>query len=300
MVLSKILYLQKRMFMAYPKIALVTDSTNDLPKEIRENNNVYVVPLFILWEEQQMRDGVDIQPEVFYERLVAQPEVFPRTSQPNPQDFEKVFQQAKEDGAEEIIAITISSAMSGTIVSARQAAERMDIPVHVYDSKSNSMSLGWQVLAAARARDKGLDSQGIIAAADRVRQKMMYMISLNTLEYLHRGGRIGGAAKFIGQILNLKPTITVNHNTGEVEAGIPARTRKRAIEALFQNFFQRIDKTQPMHIAVLHNHALEEAKQLAERVKTNFNPQELIISIVSPILGVHTGPEAIALCGYTD
>jgi len=289
-----------RLGMTHKKIAIVTDSTNDLPLEFREKYNIYVVPLIILWEDQTLIDGIDIQPEAFYERLVAAPDVFPSTSQPNPQDFLNTYKKAEQEGAEEIVVITISSGMSGTIESAREAARQVEIPVYVFDSRSNSMSLGWQILAAARARDMGSNSQEMIAAADRARKSMVYMISLSTLEYLHKGGRIGGATHFIGQLLNLKPTILVNHETGKVEAGIPARTRKRAIGSLFQNFFKKIDISKPMHIAVLHNTALEEARQLAEQVKNVYNPQELIISIVSPILGVHTGPAANALCGYTD
>jgi DegV family protein with EDD domain len=286
--------------MSAEKIALVTDSTNDLPLELRKQYSLYIVPMFILWQGKEFRDGIDLQPEEFYEQLVKFPEAFPRTSQPNPQDFTRVFQQAKDDGAEQIVSIILSSAMSGTIESARQGSQQIDIPVHIYDSRSNSMSLGWQILAAARAREMGATPEQMTEAADKARKNMVYMISLDTLEYLHRGGRIGGATKFIGQLLNIKPTILVNHETGKVEAGNPARTRKRAVEALFQNFFQKIDTTKTMHIAVLHNAAYEEANELALRVQDQYSPKEMITSIVSPALGVHTGPKAIALCGYTD
>ena len=281
------------------KIALITDSTHDLPEELIQRYDIHVVPLYIIWNDQVLKDGVDIRAEEFYQQLVAQPEAFPSTSQPSPQDFKRVYQQVVDEGAEEIVVMTISSAMSGTIDSARQAGQQMSVPVHIHDCKSNSMSNGWQLLAAARARENGASAQEMIAAADLVRQNLVYIISLNTLEYLRRGGRIGGAATFIGNLLNLKPQISVNHETGMVEAGIPTRTRKRALEALYQNFFKKVDGTKSLYIAVLHNNALEAAEQLAERIRQEFNPEELIISIVSPILGTHTGPEAVALCGYS-
>jgi DegV family protein with EDD domain len=180
------------------------------------------------------------------------------------------------------------------------AAPIIDMPVHVVDSKSNSMSLGWQILAAARAREAGGDAAAMIAAADAARKTMVYIITLDTLEYLRKGGRIGGASAFIGTLLNFKPQIMVNHETGMVEAGRRTRTRQKALQALYNDFFAQLDTSKPMRIAVLHNAALPEAETLAARVQVEFAPRELVISIVSPILGVHTGPRAVALCGYTE
>ncbi len=281
------------------KIALITDSTCDLPHALRTNHNIHVVPLSIIWGEETLRDGIDIQPEDFYRRLVVD-STYPTTSQPTPQIFSDLYEKVKDEGAEAIVVITISSAMSGTYESARLAATMTDVPVYLVDSKSNSMSLGWQVLAAARVREAGGDINAMIDAARKAREHMVYLVVLDTLEYLHRGGRIGGASRFIGTLLNLKPQISVNHQTGEVEAGRRTRTRKRALAALYQDFFGQLDTRKPMHIAVLHNAALPEAEKIAARIQQEFAPAELLISIVSPVLGVHTGPRAIALCGYTE
>lgn len=281
------------------KIALITDSTCDLPQALREQYAITVVPLSVIWGNELLRDGVDIQAEAFYKRLVSDP-VYPTTSQPTPQDFLDVYEKAERQGAQEIVVITISSGMSGTYESAKLAAPIINIPVHVVDSRSNSMSLGWQVLAAARAREAGGDAGAMVAAADAARKTMAYIITLDTLEYLHKGGRIGGASAFIGTLLNFKPQITVNHETGMVEAGRRARTRQKALQALFDDFFAQLDTRKPMRIAVLHNAALPEAETLAARIQTEFAPRELLISIVSPVLGVHTGPRAVALVGYTE
>jgi len=280
------------------EIALITDSTCDLPHALREQYAINVVPLSVIWGNEQLRDGVDIQAEAFYERLVND-SVYPTTSQPTPQDFFAVYESVERQGAREIVVITISSGMSGTYESAMLAAPIIDIPVHVVDSKSNSMSLGWQVLAAARARKAGGDVTAMIAAADAARKTMAYIITLDTLEYLYKGGRIGGASAFIGTLLNFKPQITVNHETGMVEAGRRTRTRQKALQAMYDDFFAQLDTRKPMHIAVLHNAALPEAEALAARVQVEFAPRELLISIVSPVLGVHTGPRAVALVGYT-
>ena len=139
-------------------IALITDSTCDLPQNYLNQYNIEVVPLTIIWGEEQFRDGVDLKAEDFYQRLASDP-VIPTTSQPTPAEMVQVYEKAKENGAKEIIILTISSAMSGTHESAKKAAELVDIPIHVQDSKSNTMSLGWQVLAAARAREDGGDVQ---------------------------------------------------------------------------------------------------------------------------------------------
>jgi DegV family protein with EDD domain len=281
------------------KIALLTDSTCDIPQEILDKYDIKVVPLTIIWGEEQFQDGVNLTATDFYKRLETDPSL-PTTSQPTPQQMVLAYEAAKNNGAEEVLIITISSAMSGTHESAKAAASMVDFPVKVLDSKANSMSLGWQVLASARARENGGDLQAMIDAADQARSTMVYIITLDTLEYLHKGGRIGGASHFIGNLLNLKPQISVDHNSGEVAGGRRSRTRKKALNDLFVDFFDQVDREKPLRIAVLHNAALEEAKTLTEKIKSEINPAEIIISIVSPVLGVHTGPRAVAICGYTE
>lgn len=281
------------------KIALITDSTCDIPAEWKKQYDLTVIPLTIIMSGKPYLDGVDISAGEFYEQLPKEPH-HPTTSQPAPGAFLEAFQAARDGGAKEIIAITISSAMSGTILSARRAAEQADIPVHVVDSKTNSMGLGWQVVAAARAREAGGGVKEMLEAAEKVRSRMVYFISLNTIEYLASGGRIADAARFLSSVLRIRPLIYVNSDKGSVGAALPATSRKSAVEGLYREFFKRIDTSSPMHITVLHNGAPEEARALAERVKAEHSPKELFISYASPVLGVHTGPLALALCGYAE
>jgi DegV family protein with EDD domain len=281
------------------KIALITDSTCDIPANMLAKYEIIVVPLTIIWGDKQYLDGVELTAEEFYKRLPNEP-YHPTTSQPSPQAFLNAYRQASERGAQQIMVITISSAMSGTIKSALQAANDFDVPVHVIDGKNNSLGIGWQVIAAARVREAGGGLPEMLAAAEQARQNMVYYVSLDTMEYLLKGGRIGEATKFLSSILQIKPLIYVKPSTGIVAASVPARSRVRAIDGLFKEFFNHINVKQPMHIAVLHNNALEEAQKLLEKVEREFSPQELLLRLVSPVLGAHTGPRAVALCGYAE
>ena len=177
-------------------IALITDSTCDIPEDLIQQFSITVIPEIVIWGEEILRDRVDITPESFYQRLETDKR-HPSTTLPSPADFEKVYKNALADGARKILVLTVSGAMSGTYQLAKQVGEQMNAPVHVIDSKGPTMSLGWQVLAAARAREAGSDIEGMIAAAERVRQNLVQIVCLDTLEYLYRGGRIGSATKFI-------------------------------------------------------------------------------------------------------
>ena len=281
------------------RIAIVTDSTCDIPADWLKQYQITVVPMTLIFGEEQYLDGVQITAMEFYERLSNNP-IHPTTSQPAPEVFLEVFKKAAAEGAEEIVALVISSAMSGTYASALQSSQMMDIPVHVHDSLNNSMGLGWQVMAAARARESGGDTCAMLAAAQKVRESMVYYISLDTIEYLAKGGRIGGAITLANSVLKIKPLIYVRPDTGTVAAGIPARSRTAALEGLYREFFRHIDTKKRMHITVLHNAAEDEAWAIEEQIKNEFAPEELFISIVTPSLGAHTGPRAVALCGYSD
>jgi DegV family protein with EDD domain len=176
----------------------------------------------------------------------------------------------------------------------------MNIPVHVHDSLNNSMGLGWQVIAAARARENGGDTNAMLAAAQKVRKSMVYYISLDTIDYLAKGGRIGSAVSLANSVLKIKPLVFVKPDTGTVAPGMPARTRALALEGMYREFFRQIDTKKRMHITVLHNAAEEEARMIEEKVKKEFAPEELFVAIVNPTLGAHTGPRALALCGYAE
>jgi len=282
------------------RIAIITDSTCDLPQDLREKYAITVIPLTIIFGEEQLLDGVDISAKAFYERLISDQVVHPSTSQPSPEFVRNMFEQVRGSGAEEIVCMLISSKMSGTLASAQIAAEDYPIPVHIHDSRNNSMGLGFQVLAAARAREAGGSVEEMLAAAEKVREKMVYHILLDTISYLKRGGRIGDAVALVDSVLSVKPVVTVKPDTGTVGMGLPARSHRIGKKHLYKNFFKKLDTNRPMHITVLHNNIPQEAEEMAAKVREEYDPEDLYVQIVSPILGVHTGPNAIALCGYSE
>ena len=219
--------------------ALITDSGCDLPDATLAQHKITLVPLYVIWGQQALRDRVDITPQAFYDRLVTDP-VHPTTSQPQVNDFVQAFRQAQSDGATEAVVITISSGMSSTHASAQQAARLVDLPVHVIDSKANSLSEGWMVLAAAHSRAAGGSTQDMIAAAEHVRQRLVTRLYVDTLEYLHKGGRIGRAAMWVGTMLNLKPLLWVDHATGRIEPRDRARSRAKALDKMVDDFFGQL------------------------------------------------------------
>jgi DegV family protein with EDD domain len=291
--------------MAAHTVALITDSTCDIPDDLLARYDITFVPASIAWGEDVLWDRVDISAAEFYRRLAGDP-VYPTTAHPAPEYFRQAYIDAHEGGAAEVLVITVSSAMSGTYRSAGIAAQMVDFPVHVMDAKGPTMSVGWQVLAAARAREAAGDAAAqdtaaaMLAAAERARQSMAQWVSLDTLEYLHKGGRIGNARRFIGTLLNIKPLVYIDHRTGLVEAGPLVRTRRKSLEALYGSFFAQLGQRAPLRIAVLHGDAPEEAGEITARIQQEYAPLELITTITSPVLGVHTGPRAVALCGYVD
>ncbi len=284
--------------MASQRIALITDSTCDIPPNLIEQYSILVQPHVLIWNGQQYRDRVDLQPEEFYRRLQAE-SVLPTTAQASVQDFAAIFQRARDQGAEEIVAVLVNSGFSGAIQSARKAAEESPIPVHIHDSRGATMSLGWQVLAAARAREQGGNAADMVAAAETVRRRVQLYIGLDTLEYVARGGRIGRARRLLGSMLNIKPLIFVNHEVGIVEPGGMALTRGKMLELLYKKFFSLVTVDLPMRIAVLHGDAARDAAEMIERIRREFHPLELLTNITCPALGINTGPHAIALCGYS-
>jgi DegV family protein with EDD domain len=284
--------------MNYP-VEIITDSTCDIPQDLVEQYGIIVIPHFVIWGNQQYLDRINLQPEEFYARLEIDP-VRPTTAQATAEVFAAAYEQAIRGGAKEIVVVTVSSAMSGAYQMALNAAGTVAIPVHIVDSKGPTMSLGWQVLAAARVRAEGGDANAMVAKAAQVRQTLTQIVGMDTLEYLQRGGRIGDAARWIGTMLHVKPVVSINHQTGRVEPAAIARTYKNMVETLYQKFFDKINVTRPMHIAVLHGSARAQAESLAERISNDYSPVELVINITGPVLGINTGPRALALCGYTE
>ncbi len=280
------------------RIALLTDSTCDIPPALAKELDIVVVPQVIIWGTEVLRDWVDISAAEFYARLETDP-AHPTTSQPSGADFLGYIQRATDAGAEEALLVCVSDELSGTLDSARQAAADAPIPVKVVDSRSASLGLGHQAIAAARARAAGGDIEAMAAATARVRETLQVLFSVDTLEYLHKGGRIGGAARLIGTALNLKPMLSLDPAVGRVEPVERIRTRRKALQRIVEAFCDSVDRSQPLHAAVIHGADPGAAAEVSERLQHDLNPVEIIVNQVSPVVGVHTGPGAIGICAYT-
>lgn len=280
-------------------IGIITDSTCDIPDELIKKYDIAIVPHIIVWGTEQFRDRLDMQPVDFYKRLVTDP-IYPTSSQAGIPDFVKAYEEQISKGIKDIIILTVSSAMSGAYHMAQEAAKLVTASVSVVDGKGPTMSLGWQVLAAARARDAGADVKAILSILDDLKNKLVQYVCMDSLEYLQKGGRIGDAIKWVGSMLKIKPLVSINHHTGRVEPVSLSRTHKGIVDQMYNKFFEHFKEARNLHIAVLHGNVLDEALALAERIQNEFHPVELIINMTGPVLGINTGPGALALAGYAE
>ncbi|MEX2143462.1 MAG: DegV family protein [Anaerolineales bacterium] len=270
------------------KIALVTDSTTYIPADLSKGYEIHVVPSVIIWGSEQLRDGVDIQPAEFYKRLAGSKET-PTTSQPTPAAFKEKFEELGAKGFTDIVCSHVSAKFSGTYASAMQAKEMVTgLNVTVIDGRSASMGTGWPLLEAAKAAKAGKSAAECIKIIEDGRDKAGVLLVVDTLEFLHRGGRIGGAQRFLGTALNLKPILEVVD--GGLEAIERVRTKKKALDRLVELLTERVGGRSPLHLSVLHANAAEDAKVLLAEATKQLKPAETTLTDVSPAVGTHTGP----------
>jgi DegV family protein with EDD domain len=276
------------------QIALVTDSTTYMPPELVKKHDISVAPQVLIWGDQTYRDGVDIESREFFTRLKTA-RVMPTTSQVSVVSFQEVFEEKVKQGFE-VLALLVSSKLSGTIQSAMQAKELMGTAgekVHVVDSQSVAMALGFQVLAVARALEQGASLQDAIALAEKSYQYSGVTFAVDTLEFLHRGGRIGGAQRFLGTMLNMKPILAIQD--GRVEGIDRIRTKTKAHDRVLELTMEKVAGRTPVHLATLHANAAEDARALLTRAEQALHPVESVFTEVSPTVGTHAGPGTVGL-----
>ena len=277
-----------------PRIAVVTDSTTYMPTELAKKHNISVAPQVLIWGDQTYKDGVDIESREFFTRLKTT-KVMPSTSQVAVISFQEIFQGLVEKGYE-VLALLVSSRLSGTVQSAMQARDLMGTSrdkVHVVDSQSVAMALGFQALAVARAIESGASLKEAIALAEKSHQYTGVFFAVDTLEFLHRGGRIGGAQRFVGTMLNMKPILAIQD--GRVEGIERIRTKSKAHDRVLELTIEKVAGRTPVRLATLHANAEEDARALLTRAEQALNPIESILTEVSPTVGTHAGPGTIGL-----
>jgi DegV family protein with EDD domain len=274
------------------KTVIITDSTAYIPASLVQQHGIRVVPLTLVWGNETFHDGTEITPPEFYKRLKTA-KIMPSTSQTTPEEFKKEFAPIIAAG-DSILAILISSQLSGTVDSAVQAkAEFPNAQIEIIDTLTTAMALGYCALAAARAVEDGAGLADAAAVARKAVDSSGVIFVVDTLEFLRRGGRIGGAAAFVGTALNMKPLLTVKD--GKVDALDKVRTKGKATARMLDIIEERIGSRRPLRIASLQAAAEEEAKALLETAGKRFNPDESVFSEVSPVIGTHVGPGTIGL-----
>lgn len=276
------------------KVALVTDSTAYIPREFREKYPITIVPQVVIWEGQSYEDDVTITPEQFYSRLRTA-KVMPTTSQVSVSNMHKAFSNLLDQGYD-VLGIFLSSKLSGTYQSAVVGRDELTSgkeKVEFIDSETTAMAMGFMVLTVARAAVDGASLADCKALAEKSRGYVGVYLTVETLEFLHRGGRIGGAQRFLGTALNLKPILTIEG--GRVEPVERVRTRGKALDRVVELVAEKCAGKSPVHMATLHADSEADAKIMLDKITPLVHPVESVFAAVSPAVGANAGPGTVGL-----
>ncbi len=278
-----------------PKVVVVTDTTCDLPPDVIIDNEITLVPLTVIFGDEEYLDQVDIAHEEFIQRLVDPGQPHPTTSQPAPAHFQAAFQRAAEE-ADDVVAILVSGALSGTLRQGQAAASRFTSSnIHVFDSRTASLGLGFQVLKAAEMAREGRGASEIIEALSRIQLRSGIFVTVDTFEYLQRSGRVGRARAFLGELLDLKPVLGLDSS-----GAIKPVTKVRGREALRSRVVELVSEQIPenrnrLRIGVVHVMCPDVAEELRTALENELEPDETWVRPVTAVLAAHTGPGAWAV-----
>jgi DegV family protein with EDD domain len=254
---------------------------------------IIVAPQILIWGKENFEDGVNILPSEYYSRL-KKATVMPSSSQVTVTKFQEIFKQLIDQDYQ-VLAILIAAKLSGTINSAIQAKAMLPegAPVEICDSNTTAMAMGFHVLTVARAAEQGASMPECVRLAQEATKHTGVYFAVDTLEFLHRGGRIGGGSRFLGTALNIKPILEVRN--GAVEAVERVRTRRKSLSRIVELVEEHVKGHSPVRLATLHANAAEDAKTVLEEARQKLNPVESIFSEVSPVIGAHAGPGTVGL-----
>jgi len=282
------------------KVAIVTDSVACLPRELVERYGIKILPINFYFGEKVYRDWVDITPDEAYELFLKDPDSF-KTSSINPGDCLEAYRQASNQ-TQGILCVTLAAKLSAVYNSALEAKERAkaEFPqtsIEVLDSQTATAAEGFIVLAAARAAEEGKSLAEVVKAAEEMRAKVSLIAFLDTIRHVYRSGRIPKIAALAGSMLNIRPVLTIS--SGEVCFKGAVRSREHGIEKILKIMRDKVGQA-PVHVAVMHAYALDDAQRLKERVSSEFNCAELWITGFSPVMGYATGTGTLGLAFYKE
>jgi DegV family protein with EDD domain len=283
-----------------PKVAIVTDSVACLPRELVEQYGIRIAPINFYFGDRVYRDWVDITPSEAYELFLKDPSAF-KTSGINPTDCLEIYRQASNN-AKGILCVTLSSKLSVVYNSALKAKERAqaDFPqtsVEVLDSQTATAAEGFVALAAARAAEEGKSLAEVVKVAEEVRDKVCLAALMDTIRYVYRSGRIPKIVARAGSMLNIKPVLTIS--AGVVRFKGAVRNREHGIERVIKITRGKVGE-RPVHMAVMHAYALDDAQKLKKQVESEFNCAELWITEFSPVMGYACGTGTLGLAFYPE
>lgn len=273
-------------------VIILTDSTAYIPQEIASQLPISVIPLTLILEGITYRDGVDIMPDDFYQRLKNSSSL-PQTSQVTVSEYEQRFYELLNEGYE-ILSLGLSSEISSSYLSACQAQKSFPgKPIEIIDTKLVSMALGFQVLAAARAAKEGASLAECKTIAEQAYQKIGVYFTVDSLKYLAAGGRINSAKRLLGTALNVKPLLEIRD--GKIELVASVISKRKAISRMVNLVEKGIDGRKPVRVSVFHALDHDAAIELQAVLEKLFHPEENILSFVSPVVGAHVGPGTISI-----
>lgn len=274
------------------KVHIVPDSVSHIPDALCNELDIHVVPLPYRWDGVTYLDNIDMGPRQFYSRL-RESKTIPKTSGPTPGSFKVVFERLAAEGGT-ILTIHVATFFSSTLNAAKLAETQMDdANITILDSELNTMGLGFLVLAAARAAREGKGIDEILEIIERTREATDVVFAVKDINYLRRCGRISPIEGLFGSTLNIIPIMELRG--GPIEPITRIRTDKKLIPRLLDLVSERINEARPRRLVVLHADAEEKAWDLKSAAQSYFDPDELLMSELSPVLGVHTGPDAVGI-----
>ena len=279
----------------------MTDTTACVPPELVEKYEIEVVPIQLIVDNKTYLDGIDIKPTEFY-ALLRQSKKIPTTSASSPDNYIKAFRGASRK-APGILCLTEPSKFSAMFNSAHIAADIVgeslrDTTIEILDCTTAAAGLGLVVLAAARAAAEDKPLETVKETAINVMERVNLLATLDTLQYLAKSGRVPQAAAMVNSILNIKPVFTLNHSDAHTVA-LP-RTMKSAVNRMLKLMQSMVKKKHPLHVAVIHADAMEQAMAFKNRISAQFECREIFITEFTPVMGVHTGPGLIGVAFYEE
>lgn len=276
------------------KIAVVTDSTCDLPDGVLKDNHIHVVPMRIVYETREYRDRMDITPEKVYELMERE---VPKTSLPLPQDVTDILDGLLAEGYTDIVYLSISAGLSGSYNLIRLLIEQYTgFHIEVVDTCTLSMGLGFLVLEAAREARETCDPKAVVTKVEKIRAKMESFFVIRTLEYLRKGGRIGKVEGTLGTLLDIKPIIAVGLD-GIYHTVAKARGFRNSVQKMLE-MVRETYEGKSINVAIVHGSSLPEADALLAEVRKFATVCESFVTQVSPALGIHTGPGLLGIIAY--